>query len=120
MHKIIASDIVSTEDYLQTRDAHRKEIIALKNRRRILVGPRISLTFENRDTVIYQIQEMMRVERISDPAKIQQEIDVYNDLIPDHNCLSATLFIEIPNSNQIKEILDQMQGLDSEGTLFLT
>jgi hypothetical protein len=120
MKKVTASDIIPTEEYLKIREARRREIINLKNRRRISIGPRISLTFENRETVIYQIQEMTRVENITDPEKIQHEIDVYNELIPDANCLSATLFIEISDNSQIKEILDKMQGLDEEGIMFLT
>ena len=119
MKKIEASDIISNEEYLKIRDERRKEIINLKNKRRIPVGPRISLTFENRDTVIYQIQEMMRVENIVDEQKIQHEIDVYNDLIPAKNCLSATLFIEISDNSQVKAILDKLQGLDAEGMMFL-
>jgi hypothetical protein len=119
MKKIEASDIISNEEYLKTRESRRKEIIGLKNKRRISVGPRISLTFENRETVIYQIQEMMRVENITDPEKIQHEVDVYNDLIPEKNCLSATLFIEISDNSQVKQILDKMQGLDAAGIVFL-
>jgi hypothetical protein len=119
MKKVEASEIVSNKEYLKTREGRRKEIISLKSRRRISIGPRISLTFENRDTVIYQIQEMMRVENIIDQQKIQDEIDVYNDLIPEKHCLSATLFIEISDNSQVKEILDKMQGLDAQGMMFL-
>ena len=119
MKKIDASEILSNEEYLKNRESRRKQIIALKNKRRISVGPRVTLTFENRDTVIYQVQEMMRVENISDPKKIQHEIDIYNELIPDANCLSATLFIEIADNNQIREILDSMQGLDAADTLLM-
>jgi Protein of unknown function (DUF3501) len=119
MKKVIASDVLPNEEYLKVRDVRRKEIIALKNRRRISVGPRLTFTFENRNTVIYQIQEMMRVENIKDPPKIQNEIDVYNDLIPDPNCLSATLFIEISDNGQIRDILDSMQGLDAKDIVYL-
>jgi len=94
-------------------------MIALKRKRRVSVGPRVTLTFENRDTVIYQIQEMVRVENITDPEKIQNEIDVYNELIPDPHCLSATLFIEISDNLQIREILDSLQGLDADETVLL-
>jgi hypothetical protein len=60
------------------------------------------------------------VENITDPEKIQLEIDVYNDLIPDQNCLSATLFIEITDANQVKEVLDKMQGLEAPDVLYLS
>jgi hypothetical protein len=120
MNKLNISDLLSFEDYLKVREERRKGIIALKKKRRIELGSRLSLTFENRETVIYQIQEMMRVENIRDEKKIQFEVDVYNDLIPDPGCLSATLFIEIPESNQIRDVLDALQGLDSPETLYMT
>jgi len=119
VNKVIASDILSNTEYLKVRDKRRKEMIALKRKRRVSVGPRVTLTFENRDTVIYQIQEMVRVENIADPEKIQNEIDVYNELIPDPHCLSATLFIEISDNLQIREILDSLQGLDADETVLL-
>ena len=119
MQKINASEVLPNEEYLKMRDARRKEVIALKKRRRISVGPRVTLTFENRQTVLYQIQEMMRVENISEASKIQHEVDVYNELIPGPHCLSATLFIEISDNDQIREILDSMQGLDAANVLMM-
>src|SRR4051794_4295465 len=80
MKRVTRQDILSNEEYLKIRDEKRREMIALKKKRRIDVGKKISLTFENRDTVIYQIQEMMRVEHIEEEEKIQHEIDVYNEL----------------------------------------
>src|SRR5262249_30842945 len=67
----------------------------------------------------YQIQEMMRVEHITEEAKIQHEIDVYNDLVPDPGTLSATMFIEIPDPEEIRSTLDSMQGLDRPQTVYL-
>lgn len=120
MRKITRADIQTNEEYLKERDQRRKEVIALKKKRRIDLGNRISLTFENRETIRYQIQEMMRVEHITDDKKIQFEIDVYNELIPSPGALSATLFIEIPDQEQIRRVLDSMQGLDAPNTLYMT
>lgn len=120
MRKITRADIRTNEDYLKERDQRRKEVIALKKKRRIDLGNRISLTFENRETISYQIQEMMRVEHIADEKKIQFEIDVYNELIPPPGALSATLFIEIPDQEQIRAVLDSLQGLDAANMLYIT
>jgi hypothetical protein len=111
--KAIASeDVIPHEEYEKQRDAFRARIIALKERRRISVGPCITMVFENRETVRFQIQEMIRVERIFDPTKVQDELDVYNALLPAPGELSATLLIEITEDAMIKERLDQFMGLD--------
>src|SRR5574339_61859 len=110
MKKLTRSDIISNEEYQRERDDIRKRIIALKNKRRVQVGPHLSFTFENRETLKYQIQEMMRVERIQEENKIQFEIDTYNTLIPQPGSLSATMFIEIQEASQIKSTLDRLQG----------
>jgi hypothetical protein len=120
MLKLTLADIKSNEEYLMERDDRRRRIISLKKTRRIEVGDRLSLSFENRETIKYQIQEMMRVERISEPDKIQFEINIYNDMIPEDGSLSATLFIEIPEMLQIKPILDTFQGLDQKGIVYMT
>jgi hypothetical protein len=119
MKKLTRTDIVSNEEYLRDRDDRRKKIIALKRKRRIDVGSHLSFTFENRETLKYQIQEMMRVERIQDEEKIQFEIDTYNTLIPEPGSLSATMFIEIQEADQIKSTLDRLQGLDHPGVVLL-
>jgi hypothetical protein len=110
-------DILPVDEYEKQRDSFRSRIIALKQRRRISVGPLITLVFENRDTLRFQIQEMIRVERILDPAKVQDELDVYNALLPTGNELSATLLIEITNEAEMKERLDQFMGLDHGQTV---
>ncbi len=112
MRKITRDDILNIIEYEKIRPQRRKEIIALKNKRRVQMGDYVSLMFENRETVINQIEEMMRIERIVEDAAIQEEIDVYNELIPDDNELSATLFIEFDEPDRIKEILDRLFGLD--------
>ncbi len=105
-------DVIPYADYERQREEFRSRIIALKQRRRISIGPLITLVFENRDTLRFQIQEMIRVERIFDPAKVQEELDVYNALLPSQDELSATLLIEITDEAKMKEWLDQFMGLD--------
>jgi hypothetical protein len=109
---ITANDLISYEEYERQREAFRTKIIALKQRRRISVGPFITMVFENRETLQFQIQEMIRAERIVEPAKVQDELDVYNALLPQQNELSATLLIEITDEAKMKENLDQFMGLD--------
>lgn len=119
MKKIERADILSNEEYLKEREARRKQVIALKHLRRIEVGEYLAFTFENRETVKYQIQEMMRVEHLTEESKIQNEIDVYNELIPGKGSLCATLFIQITEADKIKPMLDSLQGLDRPDTVFL-
>jgi Protein of unknown function (DUF3501) len=119
MRPLSKEDLISYEEYERQRDAFRQRIIALKARRRIGVGDNITLVFENRETIQFQVQEMIRVERIVDAPKIQEELDVYNALLPGDGELSATLFIEITNSDQIKKDLDRFQGIDREGRVAL-
>jgi len=117
MMALTQQDILSHAEYEKDRAAYRQRIIALKKRRRIALGDLITLVFENRETVLFQIQEMIRTERIFDSDKIQEEIEVYNSLLPDTNELSATLFIEITDSERIQELLDSFQELDRPGTV---
>jgi hypothetical protein len=112
MKAIAPEDIIPHQEYERQREAFRAKIIALKQQRRISVGPFVTMVFENRETVQFQIQEMIRVERIFDPAKVQDELDVYNILLPAPGELSATLLIEITDEATMKEKLDQFMGLD--------
>ncbi|HEU5406994.1 MAG TPA: DUF3501 family protein [Nitrospira sp.] len=112
MKTIGLQDIIPYEEYERQRDVVRTKIIALKQRRRISLGSLITMVFENRDTLRFQIQEMIRAERIIDPVKVQDELDVYNALLPQQNELSATLLIEITDEAKVKENLDQFMGLD--------
>lgn len=118
MKKIEAEELHSLAEYEKIRDSYRQGIMEEKKKRRIQVGPYVSLTFENRETILFQIHEMLRVERVEDPAKIQEEVDVYNDLIPDEGELSATLFIEITEEAKIKEVLDRLIGIDKPNVVY--
>lgn len=117
MRTLTSEDILSIEEYEKQREAFRSRIIALKQRRRIALGPLISLVFENRETLQFQIQEMVRAERIVEPAKVKDEVDVYNALLPTDQELSATLLIEITDEAAMKEWLDRFMGLDRGRTI---
>jgi len=106
-------------EYEKERTDFRRRIIELKALRRISIGPLITLVFENRDTVRFQIQEMLRVERIEEEGKVRHELAVYNGLIPEEGELSATLFIEITEGDRIKMTLDRLMGIDEPGRLRL-
>ena len=92
MKKVGLDDILGFSGYAKVREDFLRRIIELKRKRRISIGDKVSLVFENRDTVIFQIQEMLRAERITDLDKIREEIAVYNELIPNPGELSATFF----------------------------
>jgi hypothetical protein len=117
MRTLTSEDILSIEEYEKQRESFRSRIIALKQRRRIALGPLISLVFENRETLQFQIQEMVRAERIVEPAKVKDEVDVYNALLPTDQELSATLLIEITDEAAMKEWLDRFMGLDRGRTI---
>jgi uncharacterized protein DUF3501 len=123
MRKIERSDVKDLVAYERVRAEMRARVIELKKARRIALGDNLTLLFENRETVLFQIQEMVRAERIVDDRKIQDEIDAYEVLLPVRGELSATLFIEIPDiarmtTAQMREAVNRFQGLD-EGTLVL-
>jgi len=117
MKELIQADLLSTADYERQREQFRSQIISLKQRRRISVGPLITLIFENRETLRFQTQEMIRVEHILDPHKVQDELDVYNALMPGAGELSATLLIELTEQDRMKEWLDVFMGLDHGETV---
>ena len=117
MRKVTIDDIVGLAGYEKIRQDFRRRIIELKQKRRISLGDRVSLVFENRATVIFQIQEMLRVERINDLDKIRREIATYNQLIPDSRELSATLFLEIDYPTHLREELLKFQGVEEALTL---
>lgn len=120
MQPIHLSEIKDLVEYEKSREAMRARVIELKKNRRVPVGDNLTFLFENRDTVLFQIQEMVRTERIVDKARIQEEIDAYNALIPGPGELSATLFIEIPelarmSNDEVRRTINRFQGLDRGG-----
>jgi hypothetical protein len=117
MKQLLQTDLLPAAEYEQQREKFRSRIIALKQRRRISVGSLITLVFENRETLRFQTQEMVRVEHILDPHKVQEELDVYNALMPGSGELSATLLIELTEEDRMKEWLDMFMGLDHGETV---
>ncbi|MGE5715952.1 MAG: DUF3501 family protein [Acidobacteriota bacterium] len=113
MKKVALSDVKNLHEYELIRDSWRKDVIAVKAKRRVFLGDAMSLVFECRLTVLNQIQEMCRAERLVKPEAIQQEIDVYNELLPDAGELSATLLVEITEEARIQPQLDRLIGLSS-------
>ena len=111
MKHIVLSDLMNIIEYEKVRNDYRSELMEYKKNRRISLGPNISITFENRNTMKFQIQEMMRAERMVHDHQIQEEIDVYNSLLPLENGLSATLFIEVTDEAQIRPVLNQFIGM---------
>ena len=119
MQHIQLSEIKNLVEYEKARDMMRARVIELKKNRRVPVGDNLTFLFENRDTVLFQIQEMVRTERIVDEARIQDEVDAYNALIPGEDELSATLFIEIPelarmSNDEVRRTINRFQGLDRD------
>ncbi len=119
MNLITSADIRGPALYAGFRDDLRKHIIALKKHRRISVGDRVTLVFENRKTLIFQIEEMLRAESLTEPDKIQEEIDVYNALMPTDDSLSATLFLEVPPDVEARPELDRLIGIDEHLVLHI-
>ncbi len=111
--KIEPGDVLNFFEYEKIRDEMRRRVMELKRPRRVSVGRFLSFLFENRDTLLFQIQEMCRAERITDDARVQDEIDVYGALLPRPGELSATMMIEIEDKEQIKPILDRLMGIDT-------
>jgi hypothetical protein len=119
VRKVERGEIKDLVAYEKAREGLRAEVIQLKRHRRVAVGPNLTLLFENRETVLFQIQEMVRTERLVDDGRIQEEVDVYNALMPETGELSATLFIEIPelvrmSQEQVRETVNRFQGLDRD------
>jgi hypothetical protein len=117
--KLSVADIQDQRAYARVRDSFRAEMIELRRRRRVAVGTIISLAFENRDTVRFQIQEMARVEAITTDQGIQDELDAYNPLIPEAGQLCATLFIELTSDEAIREWLPKLVGIERSVVLHL-
>ena len=120
MKPLELSGILNLVEYEKVRAARRREIVALKQARRVSVGRYLTFVFENRATVWFQIQEMVRAERIVDESKIAEEVEVYNALLPRPGELAATLMIEIAEASEIKPVLDRLLGIDTRDYVKLT
>lgn len=112
MTKLTIDDIADARAYEREREQFRERIIELKRRRRVHLGTILSLVFENRQTMRWQVQEMARVEKIFTDEGIQEELDVYNPMVPDPGQLCATLFLELTNEDQMREWLPKLVGIE--------
>ena len=110
--KLTRSDLWSLEEYASRRQTFRAEVIAHKKLRNIALGPHATLYFEDRLTMRYQIQEMLRVERIFEAAEIEEELESYNPLIPDGSNWKATFMIEYGDIEERKQALATMGGIE--------
>jgi len=112
MQPLAISDVRPPAAYEPVRAEARRQVIELKRNRRIQLSPILSLVFENRDTVRSVIEELLRAERIEDPQRIAEEVEVFNELIPGDRELSATLFLEITDQADLAQQLNDLRGIE--------
>jgi hypothetical protein len=105
-------DLYSLEDYAKLRSAFRSRVMEHKNHRRLQLGDHLALLFEDRLTMQYQVQEMLRAEKIFEARDIRAELDAYNPLIPDGSNWKATLMIEYPDAGERRQMLQQLVGIE--------
>jgi hypothetical protein len=109
---LAAADLLPLEQYARERPAIRARMIAHRAARRLSVGPNCTWSFEDRETVRYQVQEMLRTERIFEPEGIAEELAAYNPLIPDGSNFKATLLIEYPDPAERSRRLSELRGIE--------
>ncbi|MCC6212062.1 MAG: DUF3501 family protein [Burkholderiales bacterium] len=112
MAQIAPEDLLSLEAYARERNAYRSRVIAHKKRRTVHVGGHVTLVFEDEQTIRYQVQEMLRIERIFEEAGIRGELDAYNPLIPDGSNWKATMLIEYPEPEERRRRLAELKGIE--------
>jgi hypothetical protein len=110
--KLTLADIADQRAYERERAEFRAHVIEVKRRRRVHLGTVVTVVFENRDTMRFQVQEMARVERIMTDDGIQDELDVYNPMVPEPGELCATLFLELTSEDQMREYLPKLVGVE--------
>jgi hypothetical protein len=112
MNPLTLEDIVDLRAYERQRDDFRREVIELKKRRRVSIGPFVTVVFENLTTIRFQIQEMVRAEKMLSDAQVQAELDTYNPLLPGEGELSMTLFLELTDEAELREWLPKLVGVE--------
>ena len=119
MNKLTLDDIKDLREYERERDEFRRRIVEMKKRRRVQLGDLLTITFENTDTMRFQVQEMARIERMLTDEQIRNELDTYNQLIPGPNELSGTLFVEINDKERLYEWLPKLVGIQRAVSIWL-
>ena len=112
MDKLTHDKLYSLEQYARIRNEFRDEVMAHKKQRRLAIGEHAALYFEDRMTMQYQVQEMLRLERMFEPELIQEELDVYNPLIPDGHNWKATFMIEYADAEERRQALARLIGIE--------
>jgi hypothetical protein len=119
MQKLAQSDLYTLEAYARERLAFRARVLAHKRARSVHLGAHLTLLFEDRLTIQYQVQEMLRIERIFEAAGIQDELDSYNPLIPDGTNLKATMLIEYADADERARKLVELHGVEHRVALHI-
>jgi hypothetical protein len=114
MTHLNANDLMSLEQYARQRSDFRAKVLEHKKRRQVALGPNATLYFEDKLTIQYQVQEMLRIERIFEPAGIDEELSAYNPLIPDGSNWKATFMLEYPDVEQRKRELARLIGVEDK------
>ena len=112
MNKLNKSDLMSLKTYAEQRSGYRAEVMAHKKNRRVALGPNATLYFEDRITMQYQIQEILRIENIAETAAIEEELAAYNPLIPDGANWKATFMIEYQDEGERRAALGRLIGIE--------
>jgi hypothetical protein len=112
MSKLTLDEIADLRAYERGRDEFRREVSTLKKVRRVAIGPLVTVVFENRTTMLFQIQEMVRAEKMATDEQVQGELDIYNPLIPEAGELSLTLFVELQNEAELRTWLPKLVGIE--------
>ncbi len=112
MQKLTRDDLFSLEQYAEARPAFRDKVLKHKRNRRLELGTNAALYFEDRLTMQYQIQEMLRIERIFEAEGINEELEAYNPLIPDGSNWKATFMVEFPEVEERRAMLTQLRGIE--------
>ena len=114
MQKLKRDDLYSLEEYSEVRDEFRNQVLSHKRNRRVALGTNAALYFEDRLTMQYQVQEMLRIERIFEAAGINEELEAYNPLIPDGSNWKATFMVEFPDVEERRAMLSQLIGVEDK------
>ena len=114
MQKLKRDDLYSLEQYSEIRDEFRNQVLAHKRNRRVELGTNAALYFEDRLTMQYQVQEMLRIERIFEAAGINDELEAYNPLIPDGSNWKATFMVEFPDVEERRAMLNRLVGIEDK------